>query len=71
MEGELYMSKVYLSLQDVIDDIQDKKLKEELQYQYDREKRIHSEEIDEMDEKIYDLEDELEHQCYDCPYHED
>lgn len=64
-------TKVYLSLQDVIDDIQDKQLKEELQYQYDREKRIHQEEIDKMGEKIYDLEDELEHKCYECPYNED
>ena len=39
----MIQNKVYLSLQDVINDIKDKKLQDELQYQYDREKRIHHE----------------------------
>ena len=56
------MSRVYLSVQDVIDDIKDIYLKDELQYQYDKEKQNHKEEInrlynelEEKDEEIDDL----------------
>ena len=53
------MNKIYLSVQDVIDDIKDKYLKDELQYQYDKEKQNHKEEIDRLYDEIYELQDEI------------
>lgn len=53
-------TKVYLSLQDVIDDIQDKQLKDELQYQYDKEKQNHKEEINRLYDEICDLQEEID-----------
>ena len=56
------MNKIYLSVQDVIDDIKDIYLKDELQYQYDKEKQKYEEqiyklynELEEKDEEIDDL----------------
>ena len=55
------MSKVYLSVQDVIDDIKDIYLKDELQYQYDKEKAKYEEEInrlyDDLDKKDEEIDD--------------
>lgn len=55
------MNKIYLSVQDVIDDIKDINLKNELQYQYDKEKQNHKEEID----KLYDELDEKDEEIND------
>ena len=61
MTCKLDMStKVYLSVQDVIDDIQDKQLKDELQYQYDKEKQNHKEEINRLYDEIDKLQDEID-----------
>jgi len=61
MTCKLDMStKVYLSVQDVIDDIQDKQLKDELQYQYDKEKEKYKEEINRLYDEIDKLQDEID-----------
>ena len=54
------MSKVYLSVQDVIDDIKDIYLKDELQYQYDKEKAKYEEEINRLYDEIDKLQDEID-----------
>lgn len=54
------MNKVYLSVQDVIDDIKDIYLKDELQYQYDKEKQNHKEEINRLEDEIDNLNEEID-----------
>lgn len=56
----MIQNKVYLSLLDVIESIQDSALKEELMYHYEREKRIHEEEIDKLQDEICILNDRLD-----------
>ena len=53
------MSKVYLSVQDVIDDIKDIYLKNELQYQYDKEKQNHKEEINRLYDELEEKDEEI------------
>ena len=61
MNNNININKVYLSVQYVIDDIKDINLKDELQYQYDKEKQNHKEEINrlynELDEKEEEIDD--------------
>ena len=61
MNNNININKVYLSVQDIIDDIKDIYLKNELQYQYDKEKQNHKDEINrlynELDEKEEEIDD--------------
>ena len=65
----MIQNKVYLSVQDVIDNIKDIYLKNELQYQYDKEKAKYEEEInklyDELDEKDEEIDDLYARYVYD------
>lgn len=53
------MNKIYLSLQDVIDDIKDINLKDELQYQYNKEKAKYKEQIDKLYDELDEKDDEI------------
>lgn len=57
----MIQNKVFLCVQDVINDIKDRYLKDELQYQYDKEKAKYEEEInrlyDELEEKDEEIDD--------------
>ena len=57
-------TKVYLSLQDVIDDIQDKQLKDELQYQYDKEKQNMKNKIDKLYNELEEKDEEINELYY-------
>lgn len=57
---ELYMNKIYLSVQDVIDDIKDIYLKDELQYQYDKEKQKYEEQIDKLYNELEEKDEEID-----------
>lgn len=54
------MNKIYLSVQDVIDDIKDIYLKDELQYQYDKEKQKYEEQIDKLYNELEEKDEEID-----------
>lgn len=56
----MIQNKVYLSVQDVIDDIKDRYLKDELQYQYDKEKAKYEEEINRLYDEIEQKDEEID-----------